>query len=379
MALDNPNEIVLELEADVYLLRRKGNKVGLIIEGREVHPDITGASVSEAGDLTILGRPLGKINPDFSSNVDLLPLWYPPGQVGHPHTVAEFDAKKDNGIVVGKFSATWCGPCKMVAPAIAAMSNEFSDVTFMHLEQTEAALEPLFSREDVSCFPTFKFWKDGEPKGKIEGADAAAVKKKIIELGAVPTVNETSEPIADGEINFICARDVVKITNSEGNVTVTLNGEEKKDAFCGIDVKTQALSFGKGSGKLWSGGNYDIAALAAQMTEMFPTKVKHIHSVAEFDGIIANGVTLAKYSAEWCGPCKAIAGAYHGLSNKLDGKVNVLHIDVDESKVLSQREGIEAMPTFHFYVDGVKNGDLMVRGADLAKVKANLKNLGVEL
>lgn len=383
MALDNPDVIELEMVEDIYTLKRKSGKVGLEIEGRIVHPDITGAKVSEEGALTILGRSLGKLEPSACTPNNLEELrvqvktWYPPGNVLHCHSVAEYNEKKATGIFVGKFSATWCGPCQMVAPAIEALSLKYPDVTIMHVENTEEHLKPIFQSEAISCYPTFKIFQNGTQMSKIEGADASKVEEGMKALGAVAAPANTTAPIADGDIKFVCARDVVRIERTGDEVRVHVNGDHKPGARC--ELKNGELSFGRGSAKLWPGGNYDEADISSKLSEWFPTKVKHIHSAAEFDDIIKSGITCAKFSAEWCGPCKAIAGEYHQLSNTLDGKVTFLHIDVDETKVLAQREGIEAMPTFHFYINGAKKTDLMVRGADMSKVKHHLGACGVEL
>lgn len=32
------------------------------------------------------------------------------------------------------FYADWCGPCKMVAPTVEALSNKYPDVTFLKLD-----------------------------------------------------------------------------------------------------------------------------------------------------------------------------------------------------------------------------------------------------
>uniref|UniRef100_A0A8W8L3T6 Thioredoxin n=1 Tax=Magallana gigas TaxID=29159 RepID=A0A8W8L3T6_MAGGI len=73
---------------------------------------------------------------------------------------AEFDSTiKDNKMVVVDFFATWCGPCKMIAPKIEEMEKEYSGVVFIKVdvdenEETAAACE-------ISAMPTFHIYKDG--------------------------------------------------------------------------------------------------------------------------------------------------------------------------------------------------------------------------
>lgn len=387
MALENPDSIEFEMEADVYTLRRTKEGVQLIISDQVAHPNVSGAKVMEDGSLEIMGRGLGKLDQEASGDAaalsEKLKGWYPPGQVKHAHSMTEFDSWNTSGITVGKFSAKWCGPCKAVAPAIEKLSLEYPDVTFIHADEDEA--KNLFMREKIQSYPTFLFWKDGEKVGqKVQGADAAGVEAKIQSLGAQKVELQTSEEdIVEEDMKLTCERDVFCIEKTSSGISLMVNGKmAAKPGECPhveINRTTNKVSFGRGGGVLFSGGNIDVNAVADAIQAMFPTQVTHIHSVQEFDGIIADGIVCAKFSADWCGPCKAIAGFYHDLSNKFDGQVKFLHIDVDDQKVLSQREKVSAMPTFHFYVDGAKQQGAMVRGANKEGLKKSLRSLGVAI
>lgn len=387
MALENPDSIEFEMEADVYTLRRTKKGVQLIISDQVAHPNVSGAKVNEDGSLEIMGRGLGKLDEEASGDAaalsEKLKSWYPPGQVKHAHSMTEFDAWNTSGITVGKFSAKWCGPCKAVAPAIEKLSLQYPDVTFIHVDEDEA--KNLFLREKIQSYPTFLFWQDGEKVGqKVEGADAASVEAKIASFGAQKVELQTSEEeIVEEDVVLTCERDVFCIEKTSSGISLTVNGklaaEPGKCPHVEINRKTNKVSFGRGGGVLFSGGNFDVNAVADAIQAMFPTHVTHIHSVEEFDEIIADGIVCAKFSADWCGPCKAIAGFYHDLSNKLEGQVKFLHIDVDEQKVLSQREQVSAMPTFHFYVDGEKKSGMMVRGANKDALNKSLKSLGAAI
>ena len=56
------------------------------------------------------------------------------------------------------FFATWCGPCKMIAPQIEEMSKSLENVVFLKVDVDEA--EDAAQEFNVSAMPTFIFMKN---------------------------------------------------------------------------------------------------------------------------------------------------------------------------------------------------------------------------
>jgi thioredoxin 2 len=49
--------------------------------------------------------------------------------------------------------------------------------------------------------------------------------------------------------------------------------------------------------------------------------------------------------APWCGPCRMISPALEQLASDLAGKVKLVKVNVDTSPQISQRFGVQAIPT----------------------------------
>jgi thioredoxin 1 len=74
------------------------------------------------------------------------------------------------GAVVIDFFATWCGPCKRIAPVFEDLADKFyPKVQFFKVDVDESG--ELVDMFGVSAMPTFVFLKDGQIVKKVEGAD----------------------------------------------------------------------------------------------------------------------------------------------------------------------------------------------------------------
>ncbi len=80
-------------------------------------------------------------------------------------------------VVVDVF-ASWCGPCRMMAPVFEELSKEMTDYTFAKLNIDEE--RDLAIQYNVSSIPTFLFIKDGKLVAKESGyMGKDALKAKI--------------------------------------------------------------------------------------------------------------------------------------------------------------------------------------------------------
>lgn len=73
----------------------------------------------------------------------------------------------------------------------------------------------------------------------------------------------------------------------------------------------------------------------------------------EFNEILStNSVVIVKLSASWCGPCRAMEPIIKSVSEKMQGKANVMEIDVEESPNISTEYRVRNIPTILYFKDG---------------------------
>jgi thioredoxin 1 len=71
--------------------------------------------------------------------------------------------------VLVDFTAAWCGPCRAIAPHIAAVADKYVDRVRVAKCDVDAN-QGLTARFDVRAMPTLLMFKDGKVVGQIVGA-----------------------------------------------------------------------------------------------------------------------------------------------------------------------------------------------------------------
>uniref|UniRef100_A0A1B0G6F5 Thioredoxin-like protein n=1 Tax=Glossina morsitans morsitans TaxID=37546 RepID=A0A1B0G6F5_GLOMM len=122
-------------------------------------------------------------------------------------------------LVVVEFSASWCGPCQLIAPHFALLPEIYPNVIFLKVDVDEC--EDTALSQGLTAIPTFMFFRNKRKIDKIQGIDINAIAEKILEYADTSEVDEVEElPKA--------ARDVEDYGEGLVNLNSFISQEESK-------------------------------------------------------------------------------------------------------------------------------------------------------
>ncbi|MCB9588662.1 MAG: thioredoxin fold domain-containing protein [Polyangiaceae bacterium] len=113
--------------------------------------------------------------------------------------------------VMVEFGAEWCGPCKTVAPELAALAQELEGKA--KIVTVDIDKSPMLARAlGIQSVPTFVVFHNGQPAGGKAGAMKRAELRKLIEpflprtAGALKP-EEVAELLKRGQISLVDTRE----------------------------------------------------------------------------------------------------------------------------------------------------------------------------
>ena len=86
-------------------------------------------------------------------------------------TDENFEATVSKGVALVDFWAPWCGPCRMIAPVIEELAEDFDGKAVICKVNTDEQAE-LSTKFAVRSIPTILLMKDGEVVETMVGASS---------------------------------------------------------------------------------------------------------------------------------------------------------------------------------------------------------------
>lgn len=79
------------------------------------------------------------------------------------------EVEKASGLTLIDFWAVWCGPCRMVAPIVEQLADEYEGKLKVLKLDVDSNLQTS-TRFNVRSIPTLLFFKDGKVVDQVVGA-----------------------------------------------------------------------------------------------------------------------------------------------------------------------------------------------------------------
>lgn len=80
-------------------------------------------------------------------------------------------------LVVVDFTASWCGPCKRIAPFFEEMSTRYTRAVFLKVDVDEC--QETAAANKITAMPTFVFFRNKTKIDQMSGADTNALEEKV--------------------------------------------------------------------------------------------------------------------------------------------------------------------------------------------------------
>ena len=105
--------------------------------------------------------------------------------------------KWTNKLIICYFTASWCGPCRMISPDITTLGEKTDNLLVLKIDVDDC--EEVASQCEIDCMPTFRFHigNNLEPVKKLMGVDKNSLFNIIGEILNHINSNQTQAQSVD--------------------------------------------------------------------------------------------------------------------------------------------------------------------------------------
>ncbi|NGX47220.1 MAG: Thioredoxin-1 [Chlamydiae bacterium] len=82
-------------------------------------------------------------------------------------------------------------------------------------------------------------------------------------------------------------------------------------------------------------------------------------SAQSFEKEIRSGKVLVDFYGPWCGPCKRLSPVLDQLSEEMEGKVEIVKVNIDKAPDLTDKYTVQGVPTVILFENGKEKGRLV--------------------
>lgn len=78
------------------------------------------------------------------------------------------------------FGATWCSPCKAIAPFFVSLKDKYPSIKFLKIDIDEN--QEMARKYNINNIPAFILFKDGLEKDRLVGANKVKLEEMVSSL-----------------------------------------------------------------------------------------------------------------------------------------------------------------------------------------------------